>query len=326
MIKQEFVSMQDKAVGAILGFATGDALGVPGEFRSREELDAEPVRDMCGGGSHRQPAGTWSDDTSMVLCTMDSLMEKGIDYRDQMLRFGDWLWNASNTAHDEVFDVGCTTKNAIISFSRGVPPLDCGETAEFSCGNGSLMRILPTALYFMGQDQAPELNDRTAPVIHNISKCTHAHPRCLMACGIYCAAAFQLYRGNDLPSAVKSGILSALSYYEEESEFADVYREFESLKSIDLRTKKQIHGSGYVLHTLEASLWCLLKTASYEDCVLTAISLGEDTDTTAAVAGGLAGLWYGVQAIPEKWLQKLAKCRELKQRAEKFYCACFKNS
>ena len=81
-----------------------------------------------------------------------------------------------------------------------------------------------------------------------------------------------------------------------------------------------------MLHTLEASLWCLLKTASYEDCVLTAISLGEDTDTTAAVAGGLAGLWYGVQAIPEKWLQKLAKCRELKQRAEKFYCTCFKNS
>ncbi|HJB49901.1 ADP-ribosylglycohydrolase family protein [Anaeromassilibacillus sp. D41t1_190614_C2] len=311
--------------GAILGFAVGDALGVPAEFMSRDELARTPIKDMRGGGAHGQPAGTWSDDTSMTLCMMDSFMEKGVDYEDQMLRFSDWLWNAANTAHDEVFDVGGTTKHAIFAFCKGAPPLECGETAEFCCGNGSLMRILPAALYLIGTYKTSELDDRSALIVHNISKCTHAHPRCLMACGVYCAVVFQLYRGGHLRDAVKAGVLSALSYYKQKSEFADVYPEFELLKDIDLWPEEQIRGSGYVIHTLQAALWCLLKTPSYQDCMLTAIRLGEDTDTTAAVAGGLSGLWYGVQAIPNHWLEKLAKCGGLKWKSKAFFNHCFGN-
>ena len=108
--------------GAILGSVVGDALGVPGEFMSREELREKPITDMIGGGAHEQLPGTWSDDTSMTLCTIDSIIEKGIDYDDQMYRFADWLWSASNTARDEVFDVGGATKHAIFHQKQ---PLSC---------------------------------------------------------------------------------------------------------------------------------------------------------------------------------------------------------
>ena len=310
--------------GAILGFAVGDALGVPAEFMSREQLQHDPVVDMRAGGVHNQPAGTWSDDTSMTLCLMDSIMEKGVSYVDQMSRFSDWLWNATNTAHGEVFDVGGTTKRAIFKFAKGASPLECGETADFSCGNGSLMRILPIAFYIIGQYGNTGLDDRAAEMIHNTSRCTHAHPRCQMACGIYCSVVFQLCIGTDLIKSVESGIRSALSYYKNKSAFSGIYPEFESLGDIGLWKESQVRGSGYVLHTLQAALWCLLTTSCYADCVLKAVCLGEDTDTTAAVAGGLAGLWYGLQSIPEKWLHGLARYKELEDICNRFAFGYFK--
>lgn len=312
--------------GSLLGFAVGDALGVPAEFMSRSELRLDPVEEMRAGGAHKQPAGTWSDDTSMTLCVMDSLMEKGIDYADQMHRFSDWLWNASNTAHGEVFDVGGTTKSAIFKFVKGTPPLQCGETADYTCGNGSLMRILPIALYIVGQYGTCDMDDRAAEIIHHASKCTHAHIRCKMACGIYCEVVFQLCADGYLSNAVTHAIHSALSYYERKPEFAEVYHEFEILKNIESKNESQIGSSGYVLDTLQAALWCLLNTSSYAECVLKAVNLGEDTDTTAAVAGGLAGLWYGAQAIPKDWAEATAKYSELQQRSKRFFSACLKNS
>lgn len=319
-------TLPESIEGSILGFAVGDALGVPAEFMDREQLQRNPVTGMQSGGTHGQPAGTWSDDTSMTLCLMDSIREKGIDYTDQMTRFSDWLWYAENTARGETFDVGGTTKHAVFKFVRGTPPLECGETAEFSCGNGSLMRILPIAFYLVGQYGNAELDDRAAEIIHNASKCTHAHPRCQMACGIYSSVVFQFCSGNSLKKSVESGVLSALSFYKDKPAFAEVYHEFESLKKIHLWKEDQISSSGYVIHTLQASLWCLLTTSCYEDCVLKAINLGEDTDTTAAVAGGLAGLCYGVRSIPENWLHELAKYNELKSKCNQFARSCLKSS
>lgn len=137
--------------GAILGFVVGDALGVPAEFMSREELAADPVAGMRSGGAHGQRAGTWSDDSSMTLCAMDSIIESGIDYTDLMQRFSSWLWNGINTAYGEVFDVGGTTKTAIFRFNKKVHPLECGEKQDYCCGNGSLMRIIPAVLYIVAQ-------------------------------------------------------------------------------------------------------------------------------------------------------------------------------
>ena len=311
--------------GAVLGSAVGDALGVPGEFMSREELMTQPITDMIGGGAHNQLPGTWSDDTSMTLCTMESLIQAGINYDDQMQRFASWLWDASNTARGEVFDVGGTTKQAIFQYMKGTPALECGERAEYACGNGSLMRIMPTALYLIGQDGDAVLDDRTAKIIHDTSKCTHAHIRCQMACGIFCSVVFQMIRGESLREAVKKGILSALAYYRERSEFADYVCEFASLDNIELWPEHEVKSTGFVLHTLQASLWCLLTTSSYAESVLRAVNLGEDTDTTAAVTGALAGLWYGERQIPEGWAKKTARYLEIKRKAEAFYCACRKN-
>ena len=286
--------MRELAEGAILGLAVGDALGVPAEFMEMSTLKENPLTDMSGGGVHGQSPGTWSDDTSMTLCTMDSLTEKGIDYDDQMQRFADWLWNASNTARDEVFDVGGTTKFAIFKFVKKTPALDCGETQDYCCGNGSLMRIMPTALYLLGQNGKSELDDSMAEVIHCTSKCTHAHPRCQMACGIYCGVVFRMCHGGDLREAVMEGIRSSLAYYCTKEEFSDVYAEFESLREIGDWCEDQVCGSGFVLHTLQASLWCLLTTESYRECVLKAVNLGLDTDTTAAVAGAPISNFDGV--------------------------------
>ncbi len=312
--------------GAILGSVVGDALGVPGEFMTREELREAPITDMIGGGVHGQLPGTWSDDTSMTLCTIDSIIDCGIDYADQMERFADWLWNASNTARDEVFDVGGATKHAIFRYMKRTPALECGELAENTCGNGSLMRIMPTALYLVGQYGNWELDDRAAEIIHNTSKCTHAHVRCQMACGIFCSVVFQMTCGGNLRNAVMGGIASALAYYRSKPEFALVYSEFESLLQIDQWDESKIESTGFVLHTLQAALWCLLTTEGYAVCVLKAVNLGDDTDTTAAVAGALAGLWYGERQIPKDWGDATAKYDEIKLRIKPFYYACLKDS
>lgn len=312
--------------GAIIGSVVGDALGVPGEFMNRSELSKSPITDMIGGGAHNQLPGTWSDDTSMTLCTMDSLIGCGIDFDDLMQRFSDWLWNASNTAREEVFDVGGTTKQAIFRYVKHTPALECGETSEYACGNGSLMRIIPTALYLVGQYGNCTLDDRTANIIHNTSKCTHAHLRCQMACGIFCSVVFQLCCGGNLHNATLFGIRSALAYYQKRLDFADVYDDFSNLDTIETWEENNVMSTGYVLHTLQASLWCLLNSSGYSECVLKAVNLGEDTDTTAAVAGALAGLWYGAKQIPKNWVESISKHEQIQERTKQFYYACLKNT
>lgn len=312
--------------GAIMGSVVGDALGVPGEFMSRGELAKNPITDMIGGGAHNQLPGTWSDDTSMTLCTMDSLIACGIDFEDLMQRFCDWLRNASNTARGEVFDVGGTTSQAIFRYTKNIPALDCGEDSEHACGNGSLMRIIPTALYLVGQYGNCTLDDRTANIIHNTSKCTHAHLRCQMACGIFCSVVFQLCCGGNLRNATLFGIRSALAYYQKRPDFAAVYDDFSDLDTIEAWEENNVMGSGYVLHTLQASLWCLLNSSGYAECVLKAVNFGEDTDTTAAVTGALAGLWYGAKQIPKDWAEKTAKYEQIRGKTKLFYYACLKNT
>lgn len=302
---------------AILGLAVGDALGVPVEFCVREARRQDPVTGMRGGGFHGQKLGTWSDDTSMTLALMDSLTRKGFDIEDQMRCYVDWLWSGKYTAYDEVFDVGGTCKSAIFRYCKGTPAEKCGEDGELYCGNGSLMRIIPMTLYLYGTGRG-ELNDETALLIHASSAVTHAHPRCLMACGIYCAVAFRLCAGESIQAAVQNGLRDALDYYAGQEAFAGELEKFRSLTTIGTWPEQMIVGSGYVLHTLQASLWCLLRTESYADCVLRAVNLGEDTDTTAAVAGGLAGLYYSEDGIPKGWLDVLARREDILHMCDAF--------
>ena len=301
--------MENVILNSTMGSCVADALGVPVEFESRETLRKKPVIDMRSYGTHNQAAGTWSDDTSMTLCLIDSL-SNGLDYNDIMTNFMKWINSGDYNPYGKIFDIGNATRKALRRFERGEAPLYCGGLEDNDNGNGSLMRILPI-LSYLKSIYGTEIteNDEAMDIIHNVSALTHAHKRSLIACGIYISVASMLTEDMDISRAVKMGIYNALEYYKKHYEFEDELRYYKRLsyKTFSKTPIKNIKSSGYVVDTLEAAIWCLLNTKNYKDCVLLAVNLGEDTDTVAAVAGGLAGIYYGYDSIPEEWLSVIAK-------------------
>ena len=317
--------MLDKIRGGIYGLAAGDALGVPVEFMDRRDIAANPVTDMRGWGTYMQPPGTWSDDTGMVLATMDSLAN-GFDPDDIMAKFVTWSHGDDYWPYDQVFDMGTTTNKAISRFKSGVPALACGMSSERDNGNGSLMRILPMAFYLYPQEGIAVCRNKEAMhMIHDLSKITHAHPRSFIACGFYVSIACQLMAGRDVYNAVQEGIVEAARYYLEQSYVNQMehYVRLAGVSSFAGLPMEEIRSSGYVVHTLEAALWCLLNTDNYADCVLLAANMGEDTDTVAAVAGGLAGLAYGIDSIPAKWRLMMPKTGRMDEVCKGVYEAAF---
>lgn len=313
--------MKDKILGAIVGLSVADALGVPVEFESRESLLQNPVTDMRGFGSNDQPPGTWSDDTSMTLCLLESLTG-GLDYTDIMMRFLAWLDHAEYTPRGAVFDVGQATMKAIFRFAQGMEPLMCGGTSEYDNGNGALMRILPLVFYLHAQygDSFMEKDD-AIDMIHKVSALTHAHKRSLIACGIYLSIAEMLIGNMKLENAIQVGLDKAKGYYEEREEYAIELEYYQRIFHDGFKNlpAESIKSSGYVVDTLEAAIWCLLTTDSYESCVLKAVNLGGDTDTVAAVSGGLTGMYYGIAAIPETWRSQTARLAYIKNLCEAYY-------
>lgn len=239
----------DAVKNGMLGLVVGDALGVPVEFQPREKLERDPVTGMRSNGTHCQPAGTWSDDSSMALCLMESLT-KGLDYPDMMARFLRWADEGYMTAWGNVFDMGIATRQALTRFAGGTPPLECGGAGTYDNGNGSLMRILPMALYLhraMGPD-FPRM-PKAYQVIHNASALTHAHPISLMACGLYCVAVNELLRGK---TGVWDGIEAAKDYYRGQPEFASHLDTFQRIEPdvLPALPKSEVKSGGYVVHTL----------------------------------------------------------------------------
>lgn len=266
------------------------------------------MTEMRANGTHQQPAGTWSDDSSMALCLMESLT-KGLDYTDMMTRFLRWANEGYMTAWGNVFDMGIATRKALTKFARGTPPLECGGAGMYDNGNGSLMRILPMALY-LNCTMGPDFSWRAKAyqIIHNASTLTHAHPVSLIACGLYCAAVNELLCGK---TGVWGGIKAAKEFYADQPEFASHLDTFQRIEPdiLPALPKSEVKSGGYVAHTLEVALWCLERHNSFRACPLEAVNLGEDTDTVGAVADGLAGLRYG--GIPEDWLSVIARCEEI---------------
>ena len=303
-----------KIKSVMLGHAVGDALGVPVEFMSREELRGAPVTDMRGFGSYAVPAGSWSDDTSMSLCALDSLATGEIDCLEIMINFANWLEKDEFTPTGVCFDVGRTCLAAVKRFYEvacdgyefSTPPgffLEwCGQDGEYDNGNGSLMRIHPFVLYlYFDVEMKSESCDE---IIDVASSLTHSHERSKLACRIYKEVLFSLLDSQKKES-VKDTLDRAKEKYKESSEIASYARLLED-GFADL-PEDDIKSSGYVVDTLEAALWCLLNTSSYSECVLRAANLGRDTDTVAAVAGGLAGALYGYDSIPKEWLETLKR-------------------
>ena len=295
----------------VIGHAIADALGVPVEFCTRESLEKSPVTDMMGYGTYAVPAGAWSDDTSMSIAALDVLADGEIRYHEIMENFVKWCDLNEYTPTGEMFDIGGTCRRAIQNFTWGETPLACGLTGQYENGNGSLMRIHPFVLmaYFRSS-----LRDVWEHFVSNASSLTHAHERSVLACKIYALVLFALM---DAPSkdSVREALKTAKERYADSPEYATYERLFSNhFSQISVNA---IKSSGYVVDTLEAALWCLLNTDSYESCVLKAVNLGEDTDTVAAVAGGLAGALYGYKAIPKNWRKTLIKRRYIEEMCDR---------
>ena len=296
----------------MIGHAIGDALGVPVEFCERDELSKGPVDDMEGFGTFPVPAGSWSDDTSMSIATLDSLKLGTLNFDDIMINFGKWYYKDEFTPTGEMFDVGNTCSYAIDNYFVHKKPINsCGLDNEHSNGNGSLMRIHPIALYLHTRD---DLNiEEKIAIIHSTSAITHAHIRSQIACGIY---SFILNETLEHPEkqSIQIGINKAFDIYKNEPEIGHYKRLFDS--DFVGTPICNIKSSGYVVDTLEAALWCVLTTDSYSDCVLKAVNLGDDTDTVAAIAGGIAGALYGYNAIPNSWKDTLLRRDYIEQMCE----------
>ena len=308
--------MKDKYVeivkGVIFGHAVADALGVPVEFASREELDNAPVTDMEGFGTYPYPEGCWSDDTSMSLAALDSLSGGTLDFDDIMMKFGSWYYKDEYTPTGEMFDVGNTCSFAIDNyFGKYKTITECGLHDEHSNGNGSLMRIHPFVLYsFIKHFSDDELIDIT----HKASSLTHAHERSKIACGIYSFILTHLLQQND-KNAIRIALQKAESYYSDNAEILHYSNIFKP--DFDKTKRSQIKSGGYVVDTLEAVIWCLLTTDDYSECVLKAVNLGDDTDTVAAIAGGLAGALYGYNSIPSGWILVLKRKDYIEEMCKK---------
>jgi ADP-ribosyl-[dinitrogen reductase] hydrolase len=308
-------SRRERILGGLWGAVVGDALGVPVEFKSRDEIQTDLVTDMKGNGTHRQPAGTWSDDSSLLLCTADSLVCHDFNTEDMGKRFVGWYQEKVWTPWGKVFDVGLTTSRALARIANGVRAEVAGEDGQHSNGNGSLMRILPVAFRFAEQP-LPVLLDH----VHRASAITHRHPRSQLACGFYALVTRELLAGVKPTDAFERAIHGFRRFYEPDPYWAAELDHFQLLLAGDLGTRpeSEIDSSGYVVHTLTASLWCLLTTHNYGECVLRAVNLCDDTDTTGCVAGGVAGIAYGVQAVPHNWIGQLARQPELEELFNRF--------
>ena len=298
-----------KVKDGIIGLVVGDALGVPVEFTSRSELEENPVTRMEGYGMYNQPAGTWSDDTSMTLATMTSIInKKGIDYDDIMDEFIEWYINSKYTNSDDGrFDIGITTINALNNYRNGAQALESGCDGERENGNGSLMRILPLAY----------IKDIDYETIENVSGVTHAHKRSKIACVLYVEIAKSMLENDDL--TIEEHINSACDKIKEYYKGSEELKHFQKIFDNDL---DDINGKGYVIYTFECVVHCLLTTDNYMDAVLKAVNIGEDTDTNAAICGGLAGIYYGFDSIPVDWTNQINRIDYLLSLCEEYEAFC----
>ncbi len=315
---------KDPFVSGLYGFVIGDAFGLPIEFMNRDRLKQNPVTDMIPMGTYRFPIGTWSDDSSMIFATMDAFKketELPKIYRQMLRNFLDWKHRGEFTPNGEMFDIEKTTAIALrryqIQVLRDHPEhISCGMTQLSSNGNGSLMRILPVAFYLY-QTDIDVMSKEAWEMVKTVSSMTHAHIYSVLGCYIYVIYVIELLKGCEKHTAYQN-MQEKINQLEEYQE--DLHSIYKRISTVDLATVKEekIGSSGYIVETLEAVLWSILTTDSFSDAVVCATNLGDDTDTIGALTGALAGIIYGYEAIPEKWLNYIKKRKWVDQEIASF--------
>lgn len=306
--------MKDIYKDILFGVSVGDALGVPVEFTLRETIALNPITDMIGFGTYNLPAGTFSDDSSLTFCLAESLTQK-LTLENVSTNFQNWFFNDYWTPYGEVFDIGIVTSSAIERLRNGIRPELAGGIGTLDNGNGSLMRILPLISHIKDLP----IEERFI-IVKQISSITHGHIRSVISCFYYLEFARQMILGENKFQIYKN-LKTEIPAFLNTKEISKIeIKAFERILQNDIvnLTINDIESSGYVLHTLEASIWCILTTDDYKSAVLKAVNLGEDTDTTGAVTGGLAGLLYGFENIPSSWIMQMARKDDILNLAERW--------
>ena len=283
---------QDRAVGALLGLAAGDAIGTTLEFTTKPK---EPfVYDMVGGGPFQLEAGQWTDDTAMACALAESLLAfPELNPTDLMLQFVDWYRNGTYSCTGSCFDIGLTTREALERFEQTGDPL-AGSPDPNKSGNGALMRLSPVAIRFWDDP----INLFEAARLQTMT--THGSPECIEASLIFADMLADAIAGKPLHEILAGKTAARIKGG------WNVHRD-------------QITGSGYVVQSLQAAVWAVARTTNFRSAVLMAANLGDDADTTAAIAGQLAGAIYGASQIPEDWKRKLANRQELTRIAVQLF-------
>ena len=296
-------------LNGIMGVVIGDALGCPVQFESREQVAKHPITGMRGYGTFNLPEGSWTDDSSLTIALLESIRRrKEIDPDDIMENFMKWLYDGEFTPYGKAYDIGFGTKRAIDRYKRKRKWKKCGGDDERNNGNGSLMRIITACIYcsemrFSEQD--------AIEIIHNVGSLTQAHIRSNIACGLYYFMVDQIIKNDGgLQTRMQEGLARGFSFYESylaDKENLHYYDRLRDLDSFARTPENQIRSSGYVVDTLEAVVWSLINTDAFDQALLKAVNLGDDTDTVGAIAGGLAGLYYGYDQIPKEWLSAIKR-------------------
>ncbi|WP_330502075.1 ADP-ribosylglycohydrolase family protein [Peribacillus frigoritolerans] len=309
-------NLKKRMLPSLYGGIVGDLLGVPVEFKKRGTF---AINDITGYGTYNQPPGTWSDDTSLTLCLIENLIEKG-DSAELMQKFVQYMESGYWTPHHEMFDIGRTTSEAIIKFKNGAPAPECGGNAMFDNGNGALMRVAPVAFILINNFNFIE----KIQTIKKYTEVTHAHPRSVVGSIIYVEFLLRLYYNNS-PEVSKREIKELFDenfdkdhiYQKELQSYSRIFEEdFFSLPH------EEIQSDGYVVHTLEAAIWCLGNSNSFSDAVLKAVNLGDDTDTVGAITGTMAGMYYKMDDIPKEWLEKIIRKEDIDELINQFHSFC----
>lgn len=290
------MNMKDRYRGSLLGLAAGDALGTTLEFTSPGSFD--PIDDMVGGGPFRLKPGQWTDDTSMALCLAESLIEcDGFDPTDQMQRYVRWYREGYLSSTGTCFDIGVTTRRALSRFEQTGDPF-AGSTDPNAAGNGSLMRLAPVPLFY-----ASDPEEAIAKAGES-SLTTHGAAEAVDACRYMAGLIMGAVQGRSKPELL-SDHFSPVSDLWQRKPLAPKIANIAS-GSFKIKQPPEIQGAGYVVKALEAALWAFHSSSSFREGALMAVNLGNDADTTGAIYGQLAGAHYGVDGIPEDWLNKLS--------------------
>jgi ADP-ribosyl-[dinitrogen reductase] hydrolase len=303
--------IRDRYRGALLGLAAGDALGTTLEFKTPGTF--KPITDLVGGGPFGLEPGQWTDDMSMALCLAESLIEKhGFDPKDQMDRYCRWWKEGYLSSTGTCFDIGITIRTALAHYLRTGEPFG-GSADPFTAGNGSLMRLAPVPLAFR---QNVEL------AIHNAgesSRTTHAAPTAIDACRYFAGLLLGALEGRS-----KEELLSSFFYPVPDEQYWN--RHPLSLEIAEIANGSFKHklppaiiGTGFVVRSLEAALWAFYRSDSFRDGALRAVNLGNDADTTGAIYGQLAGAFYGANAIPRDWIERLTMRDFIYQSADALF-------